>query len=545
MPTQSEVDSEKGISLRAQAQLIQTLRSAAVFDHPVNAIKVLETHISWVILAGDYAYKFKKAVNFGFLDFSTLQKRHFYCKEELRLNRRFAPRLYLDVVSVSGSLARPVLNGQGKPFEFAVKMRRFSQDCLLGKLAAERQLLPEHVDEIATLLAGIHSSSERASEGSDFGLADGIHHWVLENFSQIKKALQPEEVTPELARLEKWCQLEFDTRRKQLELRRKNGFIRECHGDLHLGNLALVDGRITPFDCIEFNPQLRWIDVMSEVAFLMMDLLDRGYTGMAYRFLNGYLQRTGDYGGLCLLRYYVVYRALVRAKVAALRLAQSPAQTDSRAEVQREFDGYIHLAATWAVTPVPYMLIMHGVSGSGKSWYSCRLAEKLGAVQLRSDIERKRLYGYRAEAKTASGVQSGIYSQAASDRTYTHLAGLAGIVVEGGLPVIVDAAFLKLAERQRFRRVAKSLDVPFGILHMEADEHTLITRIERRRQSGTDPSEAGIAVLKSQLATQEPLLPSEMDAVYSIGTAAADSMDVLAGRIMKKFSAQPGGQGMS
>jgi aminoglycoside phosphotransferase family enzyme/predicted kinase len=545
MSVQSEVDSEAGISLKTQALLIEALRSAAVFDHAGDSIKVLETHISWVILAGDFAYKFKKAVNFGFLDFSTLQKRHFYCQEEVRLNRRFAPQLYLDVVGVSGSLTEPVLDGPGQPLEFAVKMRRFSQDSLLGKLAADRQLLPEHVDEIADLLARIHSTSECAGEDSDFGLADGIHHWVQENFSQIRKALQPEDLDPELSRLENWCQQEFAARRKHLELRRKNGFIRECHGDLHLGNLALIDGRITPFDCIEFNPQLRWIDVMSEAAFLMMDLLDRGYTGLAYRFLNGYLHRTGDYGGLGILRYYLVYRALVRAKVAALRLAQSAGQTESRIEAQRDFSAYISLAANWAVTPAPFLLIMHGVSGSGKSWYAAQLTEKLGAIQLRSDIERKRLHGYGVNAKTGSGVQSGIYTPAASERTYTHLAGLAGSVIAGGLPVIVDAAFLKIAERQRFQQLAKSLGVCFGILHMEADEPTLIARIERRREVGIDPSEAGVAVLKSQLATQEPLLPSEMDAVYNIETTVTSSLEALVSRIMEKCSESPGRQGTS
>jgi len=414
------------------------------------------------------------------------------------------------------------------------------QDCLLGKLAARRQLLPEHIDEIAVLLVGVHGSIARAGEDTDFGSADGIHHWVMENFDQIRTALQPAGVNPGLARLESWCQHEFNAIRVHLVLRRKNGFIRECHGDLHLGNLALVDGRITPFDCIEFNPQLRWIDVMSEVAFLMMDLLDRGYAGLAYRFLNGYLQRTGDYAGLRLLRYYLVYRALVRAKVAALRLVQS-----AGAEARQDFEGYTSLAASWAVTPTPFILIMHGVSGSGKSWYAGRLAEQLGAIQLRSDIERKRLYGYPAEAKTGSGVQSGIYSQAASDKTYAHLADLTGSVIAGGLPVIVDAAFLKLGERQRFLRLAKSLGVPFGVLHMEADEATLIARIERRQQVGADPSEAGVTVLKSQLATQEPLLPSEMDDVFRIDTTAADSLDTLVIRIRRKYSASPGRQSLS
>jgi uncharacterized protein len=545
MPTQSEVVPEEGLPLARQALLIRAMQSVAIFDHPVNSIDVLETHISWVILAGDYAYKVKKAVNFGFLDFSTLQKRHFCCQEELRLNRRFARQLYLDVVSITGSVSEPLLNGPGKPLEFAVKMRRFSQDCLLGKLAADRRLMPEHVDEIAGLLADVHSIIDHAGEATDFGRADGIHHWVLENFARIREALQQEGVNPGLARLESWCQQEFGAIRSHLELRRKNGFIRECHGDLHLGNLALIDGRITPFDCIEFNPALRWIDVMSEAAFLMMDLLDRGYAALAYRFLNTYLQRTGDYAGLRALRYYLVYRALVRAKVAALRLVQADVQADGRAEARRDYDGYTSLAADWAVPPAPFILIMHGVTGSGKSWYASRLAEKLGAIQLRSDVERKRIYGYRAEAKTGSGVQTGIYSQAASEKTYTRLAGLAGSVVAGGMPVIVDAAFLKLRNRELFQRLSKSLDVPFCILHLEADEPTLIARIARRQQAGVDPSEADLAVLKSQFATQEPLLSPEMDKVIRIEATGENSLQVLVSRIHKLCSASADRQGLS
>ncbi len=542
MPTQYELESVEGLTLEAQAKLIHALRSAAVFDDLAGTIEVLETHISWVILAGEYAYKFKKAVNFGFLDFSTLQKRHFFCQEELRLNRRFAPWLYLDVVFITGSVTQPEINGQGKPLEFAVKMRRFSQDCLLGKLAARRRLLPGHVDEIAILLAGIHETVDCAGADTDFGHAEGIHHWVLDNFSQINAALQPEAVKPELDRLQSWCQKEFSAVREQLELRRKNGFVRECHGDLHLGNLALIDGRITPFDCIEFNPQLRWIDVMSEVAFLVMDLLDRGYADLAYRFLNGYLQRTGDYAGLRVLRYYLVYRALVRAKVAALRLVQSVRDSDDANEASRDFDGYISLAASWAVVPAPCLLIMHGVSGSGKSWYASQLVEKLGAIQLRSDIERKRLYGFRADANTGSDVQAGIYSGRASEKTYAHLARLAENVIAAGLPVIVDAAFLKLEERQHFRQFAESSQVAFAILHLEADEPTLVARIDRRRQLGSDPSEAGVDVLKLQLATQEPLAASELADVLNIQGDVASSMDSLVCGLRKKCSASPGQQ---
>ena len=539
MPTHPDAGSDDDTSLETQGLLIRSLRSVPVFEISASAIEVLETHISWVILAGDYAYKLKKAVDFGFLDFSTLQKRHFFCQEELRLNRRFARQLYLDVVSITGSVTQPQLNGPGKPLEFAVKMRRFSQDCLLSELAARQRLLPEHVDEIASLLADVHGSIDRAGAASELGRAEGIQHWVLENFVRIRSALQTARADPRLDRLECWCRQEFDEIRASLELRRNDGFIRECHGDLHLGNLALVDGRITPFDCIEFNPQLRWIDVMSEAAFLMMDLLDREYPGLAYRFVNGYLQHTGDYAGVRVLRYYLVYRALVRAKVTALRLAQQGGQADERAGDRRIYDGYTSLAAGWADAQSPYMLIMHGVSGSGKTWHAGRLMERLGAIRLRSDIERKRLYGYRADARTGSDTQAGIYSRAASEKTYAHLAGLAGSVIAGGLPVIVDAAFLRIEERQQFRRLAKSLNVPFGILHTEADEATLIARINRRLQAGNDPSEADVAVLKSQLATQEPLLPTEMDDVFIIDASGALDLDALIGRICKHCIMSP------
>ena len=436
--------------------------------------------------------------------------------------------------SSGGSVTQPSLNGPGEPFEFAVKMRRFPQDCLLGELAARQRLLPEHVDELAALLADVHDAVDRAGEESEFGDAEGIHHWVMENFAQIRTALQTDRIEPVLGRLERWCRQEFDAIRVCLESRRNNGFVRECHGDLHLGNLALVDGRITPFDCIEFNPQLRWIDVMSEAAFLVMDLLDRGYPELAYRFLNGYLQLTGDYAGVRVLRYYLVYRALVRAKVTALRLAQADMQSDERARAWRIFDGYTSLAASWTVAPGPFMLIMHGVSGSGKSWYADRLMQKLGAIRLRSDIERKRLYGYRAEANTGSDAQAGIYSRAASEKTYAHLAGLADSVMAGGLPVIVDAAFLKAGERQRFQRLAKTLAVPFGILHLDVDETTAIARIASRKQAGTDPSEADVTVLKLQLATQEPLLPSEMDDVLVIDAEDSNDLKALVDRIRKK-----------
>jgi len=532
-----------GISLTMQEKLVSAMQSAGFFDHPVDSIEMHETHISWVILAGEFAYKIKKSVDFGFLDFSTLQKRHFFCEEELRLNHRFAPQLYLDVVKICGTVDAPVLNGSGEPLEYAVRMRRFPQADLLENLAATGQLTAGHIDRIATLLAGIHAGVARAGAESEFGRVPDIHHWVMENFSHIRSALRCEQCDSRLDDLEVWCRRELEAIRGHLEQRRKGGFIRECHGDLHLGNLALVNGEITPFDCLEFNPKLRWIDVMSEAAFLVMDLQDRGYPEMAYRFLNRYLQDTGDHEGLRVLGYYLVYRALVRAKVAALRYAQSGTQAADSAAALGEYEGYINLATSWVTRPKPFMAIMHGVSGSGKSWLASRLAERAGAIMLRSDVERKRLFGLEANARTDSGVHAGIYSRAASERTYARLEKIADSVLASGLPVIVDAAFLKQDERLRFRRLAEARNVRFGIVHMEVAEPVLVERIRKRSMAGSDPSEAGIAVLQSQLASQELLSRSEMAAVAIVEGDQASSPGVLQRILQHIRSGEPGTAG--
>jgi hypothetical protein len=517
--------------LDRQEILIRALQRPAIYAHPVTGLRVLETHISWVILAGEFAYKIKKAVNFGFLDFSTLEKRHYYCQEELRLNRRFAPDLYLDVIAVTGEAERPSLNGPGPVLEYAVVMRRFPQDGLLSRMAADGELRPAHMDAIIQLVAGMHAQAASATRESGYGLPDGIHHWVLENFVHIRPLLTQDLHREQLDRLEQWCRQEYKRIRPLLEHRREDGAVRECHGDLHLGNLALIEGRITPFDCIEFNAQLRWIDAISEAAFLIMDVQDRGYSELAYRFQNGYLQLTGDYDGVRVLRYYLVYRALVRAKVAVLRLPQPHIKPADKASAWQDYNSYMSLAGRYAEIRSPALIITQGVSGSGKSWYAAQLVEALGALCIRSDAERKRLFGYQAGARTQSGIRGGIYTPAASADTYERLAELAAIVIEAGYPVIVDAAFLKRSQRERFRRLALHHEVPLIVLHFQADSDTLQERIKRRQAAGTDPSEAGIEVLHAQLATQDPLQPDESDGLIEITPDSAQPAEEIARRV--------------
>ena len=517
----------------AQQSLIRGLENSAVYEHAVTELRVIETHASWVILTGAWVYKIKKAVNFGFLDYSTLEKRRSSCQEELRLNRRFAPHVYIDVIAIAGTFDQPSLKASGEPIEYAVRMKQFPQSGLLSTLAAQHTLTVEHIDELAALVPAMHAAVSIADKHAEYGLPDDIHHWVMENFDHIRPALSKPQQCQQLDTLERWCQQEFDNRRMLIEQRRCDGFVRECHGDLHLGNLAIIEGDITPFDGIEFNPQLRWIDVISEVAFLVMDIHDRGYPRLSCRLLNTWLQHTGDYSGLALLRYYLVYRALVRAKVAILRQAQAGSTLDEQ-DAWYEYASYMELASRYVEPPLPVLIITHGVSGSGKSFYATRLAERLGAIQIRSDLERKRLHGYPAGADTQSGITAGLYSPAASERTYEQLALLARTVIGAGYSVIIDATFLQAARREQFRQLSSALAVPFVLLHFEADRDTLHTRIRSRQAAAEDPSEAGIKVLEAQLAAQEPLMADEMADVISVKLPMDVSTD-MTGQLVDKI----------
>lgn len=496
--------------------LLQALQNPELFDHPAAGFEVLETHISWVLLTGSYAYKIKKPVDLGFLDFSTLEKRRHYCREEVRLNRRTASQIYLNVVALTGTPDRPHLNGFGEPFEYAVKMVQFQQDRLLDRLAQRHQLGPEHMDRLAAAVADFHDRIAVAPVSSPYGTPEAVQRPVRENFVGVREHLHDDALGARLDMLEEWSEAQHAGLRPVFEARRHGGFVRECHGDLHLGNIADLAGRITPFDCIEFNDRLRWIDVISETAFTAMDLEDRERPELAARFLDGYLSRTGDYGGLRLMAYYKGYRAMVRAKVAAIRLGQDDLAPERRRETRHLLVSYLDLAERYT-RPVPTpLLITHGPSGSGKTTLTQPLLETLGAVRLRSDVERKRLFGLAADADTGSAVDSGIYSRDASDRTYAKLAELAREVLAAGYPVIVDATFLERERRAAFTALARDLQVPYAILDFRAEPEALRERVRQRGAAGTDASEADLAVLERQLATMEE--PAAEEPVIEVAT---------------------------
>lgn len=499
-----------------RSALIRALQNPSLYDHPIEHFEVLETHISWVLLTGPYAYKIKKPVNLGFVDFSTLETRRFFCFEELRLNRRLAPQLYLDVITITRDVQAPMLNGCGPPIEYAVKMRQFPQGSRLDLVLAQGELQSIHLDQLAQEIASFHGQIDVASEHSPFGTPEIIHRSVTENFEQIPSHLLALADRTGLERVRAWMEQEYVAHWKDFTARKDGGYIKECHGDLHLGNMTVLNDRVTVFDCIEFNENLRWIDVMSEVAFLVMDLEDRGRSDLADRFLNAYLEQTGDYVGLSVLRFYQVYRAMVRAKVACIRLGQCGLTEQEKKQIQAEFLGYLALAERFTQPSRPAILITHGLSGSGKTTISQLALECLGAIRMRSDVERKRLVGLTAETRSGASLNAGIYSEHITEATYQRLEELTRTVIKTGLPVIVDATFLQRRQRDAFHHLAERLRVPFLILDVQTSEPVLRSRVSQREQDGRDASEANVAVLEQQLAHRELLGQDEQPHVLSI-----------------------------
>jgi aminoglycoside phosphotransferase family enzyme/predicted kinase len=506
-------------------ELVDRLRDRLARDVG-RPIALLQTHISWVLLTGDCAYKIKKPVDLGFLDFTTLAARKHFCDEELRLNRRLAPDLYLDVVPIAGPADAPTFGGAGPVLEYAVRMREFAQEALLPQVLARGALSAAHIDALAREVAAFHERVAVADGNTPYGIPADILHYTTQNFVHIRRLIALPSDVHALSGLEAWTRRTYAELRPVLEARRRDGHVRECHGDLHLGNIALVDDRLTIFDALEFNPELRWIDTISEAAFVAMDLADRGRPDFANRFVDGYLEATGDYAGLSLLRFYLVYRALVRAKVACLRSAQLEA-TESDDSLLAEFRGYVNLARSYAAPPISAVVITHGVAGSGKTTLAQALIERLGAIRVRSDVERKRMHGLAPAARSGSAVGEGLYGAGATERTYARLADLVAGITRADYVAIADATFLRRAQRDRFRELAAGMGIPFVILDCTASDAILRTRVAARARQGTDASEADITVLDHQLRTREALAADELRYAmsYDAGSAAGPVPD--------------------
>ena len=516
------------MSNKTLPEYILALLRPDAYSHTVETIKLVETHISWVILTGSYAYKIKKPVNLGFLDFSSLEKRYFYCQEELRLNSRLAPALYLEVVAITGPEQQAVFSDSGPVIEYAVKMLQFPTNMQMDKLLNTGQIQLRHIASLAETIAGFHQQTDIADTESDYGEPEVVYKPVRDNFTLLQELVNEHKQLDTIEELRQWSQASYEHLKPVFVQRKEAGFIRECHGDLHTANIVVIDNTPIAFDCIEFAPELRWTDTASDIAFLIMDLQYRQQHTFAWHFLNHYLEISGDYKALQVLKFYLVYRAMVRAKVAAIGASQMPdksAEYDSA--IQSCYD-YLKLAHTFVQPGSPMLIITCGMSASGKSTLTSPLVAGLSAIRLRSDVERKRLFKQSQESHSHKPFNAGIYSPEASRQTYQYLSDQADLILTSGYPVIIDAAFLHFEQRQLFYQLARKKSVPFVVLHFTARPDTLRQRISQRIN---DVSDADQSILEQQLLNWKPLQGNEQPYVINIDTESPFDPDALLAKI--------------
>lgn len=519
------------------------------YPHPVGDVELVTTHISWILLAGEYAYKIKRPVRYAFVDLSTLERRRFLCEQEVRLNRRFAPQLYLEVSRIVASNGRArvapaqtagpdAASGAEAILEHAVRMRRFSRTEELDRLLDDQRIEPCELDAFGRELAQRHARFPAAPANSAWGGPENVQAQLLRNLLECADAAAVFDSSREVLALRDSLQQKWGACAPSVAARRSRGMIRECHGDLHSRNIVRVAGRLVAFDCLEYDPALRWIDTADEIAFLTSDLKARSCPLHAQAFRSGYLAESGDYHACRVLALYEAHRALVRAKVAALSAAPNgqPAERD----ILRGEHIRLIASAAGALTPKkPLLILMSGLSGSGKTWLALQLAQHLSAVHIRSDVQRKRRAGLTELAPSHSRAGEDLYSPAATAALYDDLACVAEDVLSGEIIAIIDGTFLQRGQRARFAELAERCGVPLHLILCEAPEPVLRARITERSREGRDPSEADLEVLAWQVAHAEPLTADEGIRVTRVETAASDALDLALRAIGRAPSGTP------
>ena len=474
-----------------QQEVIQRLQ-AWLAEQCRAPVECRETHISWVWLTPERAYKVHKAVNLGFVDFSTLGFRLQDTLWEWQLNRRAAPRLYVGAwaLRLTGDQIKLVALPPDAPpqpdpadLDYVLEMRRFEPGQRFDELLDAGQLSPRLLDELADAIAHLHAHCPAVRTP---GLTDvsALNQAIADNVRTVQALPGDTEEKRLLARHLDWLAQQAARWSARMAQRVNDGLLRDVHGDLHLQNICLFENQVTLFDCLEFSARLRSIDLMNDLGFLIMDLLARSARRQAWRLLNRYLQATGDHAGVALLRYFMAYRAMVRIKVS--KLSAHPDHTR-----------YLELIDALMHPPARGLIITHGLSGSGKTTVTQGLIETVGAVRLRSDVERRRWF-----PDEHLGTR---YSTDTTELTYAHLADTARDLIDSGHVVVVDATFLSRSQRDRFKALAAALGVPFMIVHCQADAAVLTSRVTQRQLEGHDASQADTAVLAAQLAHYQPL----------------------------------------
>lgn len=522
-------DADTGSGLPQQ---LQSLLDSGSYPHPVSGVELVQTHISWVLLTGDFAYKIKRPVHQPFIDLRCPERRAFLCHEEVRLNRRFAPELYLDVCPITSVDGRARMAGDGPVIEHAVKLRQFRAADELDRLLEAGRIEPGELETFGRDLAHLHDSVPISRCTQAWGRPDAVCDLIARNLEDCGRAAVIFDRRADVQAMYATLQTHISAAAAVMSKRFFGGRVRECHADLHCKNIVRWGSRLLAFDCLEFEPAFRWIDVADEIAFLLADLASRHFPQHAQAFLGAYLAQSGDYECCRVLPLYRAHRSLVRAKIIALSAADAPDNaTDSGASSRRQFQDYLHSAQQSLAPKRAVLILMSGLSGSGKSWIAQRLAAQLEAVHVRSDIERKRLLGLSEQASSGSELEQGLYSGGVSARVYQHLARCAEDILAGGYTAIVDAAFNRREDRVHFHELAVRLNVDACIVHCHAPLEVLQRRVAARARLMHDPSEANLSVLHWQCTHREPIAVTEALPVLEATTTDEDVIGPLLRRI--------------
>lgn len=480
-------------------QIIESMLNSNFYPHKPDTVELVQTHISYVFIAGDIVYKIKKPVNFGFLDFTSLEKRRYYCEEELRLNKRLAPSIYLDVISISqDNNGNIILGDRGKIIEYAVRMKKLPQERMLKTLLAKGQVDEKVIDDVANKIASFHKFAETGGRIDEMGSIAIIHRNHEENFTETENYINV--TIPEYQyKFIKDYVVNFLAQKKTLfEKRVADHKIKDCHGDLHLEHICIAD-EITIFDCIEFNERFRFSDVAAEVAFLTMDLDFNNYPRQAEAFVKSYLRYSDDSDIAILLNFYRSYYAYVRGKVISFRLNQKEIPANERDQITKIAQRYFDLAYTYATRlDNPVLILTAGLMGCGKSYQARNFSARLGAEIIRTDILRKELLNINPAEQHYVEFGQEIYSDNISRLIYDKAYKLASAKIKLGTPVIIDASFKKRSERQKARQLAQRLDIPFYLIECTCRDEIVKMRLDKRVRERTNASDGRWEIFQEQ-----------------------------------------------
>lgn len=503
------------------AKLVMQMQQRGFYPHAVKGnIELVQTHASLVFLTGDYAYKVKKNVNYDFLDYSTLAKRKHFIEEELRLNKKIAPELYLEVIPISKLNTQLVLNNSENIVEYALKMRQFPQENLFSNLLQANRLSDKHFVELGKIVAQFHLAAESSDRISCFGQADKIGASFRENYQQSQKFIGTVQTLEQFNATKAYTDTFFKHKKDLFEFRRDYHKIKECHGDLHLKNICLWQDKIQLFDRIEFNESFRFVDTMYDVAFTVMDLEEKEKPDFANAFLNSYLEYSGDWEGLLILPLYLSRQSYVRAKVNSFLLDDPQISETDKKNAEEEASKYYRQAYQYTQSKSGSLIIMSGLSGSGKSTVARSIARSKGAIQIRSDAVRKHLGRI---ALDESGSDS-IYTPEMTHKTYSRLLELGTILAKEGYTVILDAKYDRRALRQSVTNQAQANNIPLKIVHCTAPISVLRDRLNHRQN---DISDAGVDLIESQKNNAEDFTTAEKAYVTNVDTSQIDWQDKL------------------